>query len=99
MEHPLFRREVSDAPSQAWLGTVRLATPLSTQVWTIIAFGIASAMLVLGLCSEITDRGERAENFCYCLESLLSILGLWRRSMCSDTLNLPRRDGRQEAIL
>ncbi|PPU94725.1 HlyD family secretion protein [Xanthomonas albilineans] len=56
MEHSLFRREVSDTPSQAWLGTVRLATPLSTQVWTLVALGIVTAILVWLCFGHYTQR-------------------------------------------
>ncbi|QHQ28620.1 putative membrane fusion transmembrane protein [Xanthomonas albilineans] len=56
MEHSLFRRDVSDAPSQAWLGTVRLATPLSTQVWTLVALGIVTAILVWLCFGHYTQR-------------------------------------------
>ncbi|MET7207924.1 HlyD family efflux transporter periplasmic adaptor subunit [Xanthomonas sp. PPL133] len=56
MEHSLFRDEAVDARSQAWLGTVRLATPLSTRAWTLVALGIAAAILMWLFCGHYTQR-------------------------------------------
>ena len=39
----------------------------------------------LGFYPEITDGLERAENFWSCLMTLRRILGLWRRSIYSNT--------------
>ena len=41
-----------------------------------------------GFYPEITDCLERAENFWSCLPRRRRILGLWRRSMYSDTSDL-----------
>lgn len=51
MEQSLFRKEVVEANSQAWLGSVRLATPISHQVWTVASLVVCiaiSAWLFLG---------------------------------------------------
>ncbi|WP_225209777.1 HlyD family efflux transporter periplasmic adaptor subunit [Xanthomonas bonasiae] len=56
MEGSLFRSEVLDAPSQAWLGTVRLATPVSTQAWTVAALLIGAAILAWLFAGHYTQR-------------------------------------------
>lgn len=56
MEHSLFRDEAVDARSQAWLGTVRLATPLSTRAWTVVALGIAAAIVMWLFFGHYTQR-------------------------------------------
>ncbi len=56
MEHSLFRDEAVDARSQAWLGTVRLATPLSSRAWTVVALGIAAAILMWLFFGHYTQR-------------------------------------------
>ncbi len=56
MEHSLFRDEAVDARSQAWLGTVRLATPLSTRAWTFVALGIATTVLMWLFFGHYTQR-------------------------------------------
>lgn len=56
MEGSLFRSEVLDAPSQAWLGTVRLATPVSTQAWTVAALLIGASILAWLFAGHYTQR-------------------------------------------
>lgn len=56
MEHSLFRDEAVDARSQAWLGTVRLATPLSTRAWTFVALGMATAIVLWLFFGHYTQR-------------------------------------------
>lgn len=56
MEHSLFRDEAVDARSQAWLGTVRLATPLSTRAWTVVALGMAAAIVLWLFFGHYTQR-------------------------------------------
>jgi len=56
MEGSLFRSEVLDAPSQAWLGTVRLATPVSTQAWTVAALLIGASILTWLFAGHYTQR-------------------------------------------
>ncbi len=56
MEHSLFRDEAVDARSQAWLGTVRLATPLSTRAWTFVALGMAAAIVLWLFFGHYTQR-------------------------------------------
>jgi membrane fusion protein len=56
MEGSLFRSEVLDAPSQAWLGTVRLATPVSTQAWTVAAMLIGASILAWLFAGHYTQR-------------------------------------------
>ncbi|MCW0463521.1 Colicin V secretion protein CvaA [Xanthomonas sacchari] len=56
MEHSLFRDEAVDARSQAWLGTVRLATPLSSRAWTVVALGIAAAIVMWLFFGHYTQR-------------------------------------------
>jgi membrane fusion protein len=56
MEASLFRSEVLDAPSQAWLGTVRLATPVSTQAWTVAAMLIGASILAWLFAGHYTQR-------------------------------------------
>lgn len=56
MEHSLFRDEAVDARSQAWLGTVRLATPLSSRAWTVVALGIAAAIVLWLFFGHYTQR-------------------------------------------
>ncbi len=56
MEHSLFRDEAVDARSQAWLGTVRLATPLSTRAWTFVALVMATAIVLWLFFGHYTQR-------------------------------------------
>lgn len=56
MEGSLFRSEVLEAPSQAWLGTVRLATPVSTQAWTVAALLIGASILAWLFAGHYTQR-------------------------------------------
>lgn len=56
MEGSLFRSEVLDAPSQAWLGTVRLATPVSTQAWTVAALLVGASILAWLFAGHYTQR-------------------------------------------
>ncbi|MCC4596849.1 HlyD family efflux transporter periplasmic adaptor subunit [Xanthomonas campestris pv. phormiicola] len=56
MEDSLFRSEVLDAPSQAWLGTVRLATPVSTQAWTVAALLVGASILAWLFAGHYTQR-------------------------------------------
>ncbi|WP_369975743.1 HlyD family efflux transporter periplasmic adaptor subunit [Xanthomonas bundabergensis] len=56
MEGSLFRSEVLDAPSQAWLGTVRLATPVSTQAWTLAALLVGASILAWLFGGHYTQR-------------------------------------------
>ncbi|MCW0391160.1 Colicin V secretion protein CvaA [Xanthomonas sacchari] len=56
MEHSLFRDAAVDARSQAWLGTVRLATPLSTRAWTFVALGMAAAIVLWLFFGHYTQR-------------------------------------------
>ena len=57
MEGSLFRSEVLDAPSQAWLGTVRLATPVSTQAWTVAALLIGASILAVAYLLPLVYLG------------------------------------------
>ncbi|WP_369933151.1 HlyD family efflux transporter periplasmic adaptor subunit [Xanthomonas tesorieronis] len=56
MEGSLFCSEVLEAPSQAWLGTVRLATPVSTQAWTVAALLIGASILAWLFAGHYTQR-------------------------------------------
>jgi len=56
MENSLFRRQVLDASSQEWLGTVRLATPISHRVWTLVTLGAGAAILVWLFAGHYTRR-------------------------------------------
>jgi membrane fusion protein len=52
----LFRQEAIDAQKAPSLGTVRLATPVSHQVWTLAAIGIAVAIIVWLVVGDYTRR-------------------------------------------
>lgn len=60
MERSLSRDEAVDARSQAWLGTLRLATPLSTQAWTCVALDIAAVVMSLQALPPILSRAGAA---------------------------------------
>ncbi|MET4674709.1 HlyD family efflux transporter periplasmic adaptor subunit [Luteibacter sp. ME-Dv--P-043b] len=56
METSLFRKQLTDAGSQEWLGVVRLATPVSTQVWTVFALVLGAAILTWLFTGHYTQR-------------------------------------------
>lgn len=56
MEQPLFRKQVLDAPSREWLGSVQLATPISDQIWAAIAVSIAVAIVIWLFTGHYTRR-------------------------------------------
>jgi membrane fusion protein len=56
MERSLFRRQVTEAPSQEWLGAVRLATPVSTRAWTLAALGVGAVILAWLFSGHYTQR-------------------------------------------
>lgn len=56
MEQSLFRKEVVEANSQAWLGSVRLATPISHQVWTVVSLVICIAISMWLFFGHYTRR-------------------------------------------
>ena len=60
---------------RAWMGAEPLAPVMA----------IAAAVALVGFYPEITDGCKRAENFWSCLATLRRILGLWNRSMYSNT--------------
>ena len=51
----------------------------------VAAPAVSDAIAFLGFYPEITDGCKRAENFWSCLATLRRILGLWNRSMYSNT--------------
>lgn len=56
MQQGLFRQEAIDAQTAPSLGTVRLATPVSHQVWTLAALGVATTILVWLFVGHYTRR-------------------------------------------
>lgn len=56
MQQGLFRQEAIDAQTTPSLGTVRLATPVSHQVWTLAALGVAAAILAWLFVGHYTRR-------------------------------------------
>lgn len=52
----LFRQEVIDAHTTSPLGEVRLATPVSHQVWTLAAVGMAAAIVAWLFLGHYTRR-------------------------------------------
>lgn len=48
-------------------------------------WGVQEGLFPQGFYPEITDGCKRAENFWSCLATLRRILGLWNRSMYSNT--------------
>jgi len=56
MDLPLFRNEVAQRNAQEWLGPVRLASPVSQQIWTIAALAIAAAIVVWLIFGTYTRR-------------------------------------------
>lgn len=52
----LFRQEVIDAHTTSPLGVVRLATPVSHQVWTLAALGIAGSIIAWLFLGHYTRR-------------------------------------------
>ncbi|TAM59017.1 MAG: HlyD family efflux transporter periplasmic adaptor subunit [Rhodanobacter sp.] len=52
----LFRQEAIDAQTAPSLGTVRLATPVSHQVWTLAALGVAAGIVVWLFVGQYTRR-------------------------------------------
>jgi membrane fusion protein len=56
VQQGLFRQEAIDAQTTPSLGTVRLATPVSHQVWTLAALGVAAAILAWLFVGHYTRR-------------------------------------------
>lgn len=56
MSHGLFRQQAMAAQAPQVLGTIGLATPVSHQVWTLAAVGIAAAIVVLLFLGNYTRR-------------------------------------------
>lgn len=56
MQQALFRQEAIDAQTAPSLGTVRLATPISHQVWTLAALGVAVCIVVWLFIGHYTRR-------------------------------------------
>jgi membrane fusion protein len=52
----LFRREVIERSSDDWLGSVRLATPVSLQIWTISALATTAAIVAWLVFGSYTRR-------------------------------------------
>lgn len=52
----LFRKEVLDARSTSMLGTIRLATPISHQLWSLVAVGMAASIAVWLFAGKYTQR-------------------------------------------
>ena len=71
----------------AVLGFVLTGTEtLDTWQFGFVLMMLASAVIsILGFYPEITDGCKRVENFNSCLATLRRILGLWNRSMYSNT--------------
>jgi membrane fusion protein len=55
----LFREEVIEAKRGEWLGTIRLATPLSHRILTLFALAVAAALIAFLVFGQYTRR-ERA---------------------------------------
>jgi membrane fusion protein len=56
MEQPLFRPEVSETTGQQWLGSVRLAYPVSHQLWTLISISIGIIIFIWLFTGHYTRR-------------------------------------------
>jgi membrane fusion protein len=56
MTQDLFRQEVLDVQSEKWLGSVRIATPISIQVWTLAAVGVVASVLIWLFAGHYTQR-------------------------------------------
>ncbi|WP_230298393.1 HlyD family secretion protein [Burkholderia pseudomallei] len=52
----LFRKEVLDAKAASVYGVVRLATPISHQLWSLVALGIAASIVVWLVVGKYTRR-------------------------------------------
>ncbi len=52
----LFRKEVLDARSTSMLGTIRLVTPISHQLWSLVAAGMAVSIAVWLFAGKYTRR-------------------------------------------
>ncbi|CAJ4415566.1 antibiotic ABC transporter [Burkholderia pseudomallei] len=52
----LFRKEVFDARSTSMFGTIRLATPISHQLWSLVAVGMAASIAVWLFAGQYTRR-------------------------------------------
>lgn len=68
----LFRKEVIDAQMAPTLGTVRLATPVSHQIWTLAALAIAAG-IVVWLCVGQYTRREHASGILVPQAGLLTV--------------------------
>lgn len=55
-EHSLFRKQVVEEAGVPWLGSVRLATPVSCQWWTLAALGVGVAIVVWLFAGHYTRR-------------------------------------------
>jgi membrane fusion protein len=69
----LFRKEAVDAQTTPSLGAVRLATPISHQVWTIAALGLSFA-IALWLCEGQYTRREHVSGSLVPQAGLLTIM-------------------------
>jgi membrane fusion protein len=56
VQQGLFRQEAIDAQTASSLGTVRLATPVTHQIWTLAALGVAAAILLWLFMGHYTRR-------------------------------------------
>ena len=54
--HELFRQEVVDAQATTWLGSVRLATPISHRIWTLCSVLITAAVIIWLYFGHYTRR-------------------------------------------
>lgn len=54
----LFRKEVADAQSAQWLGTVRLHRPLSFSLVTAIALGLALVLIAFAAWGEVNRKAR-----------------------------------------
>ncbi|WP_446333791.1 HlyD family secretion protein [Burkholderia pseudomallei] len=52
----LFRKQVLDARSTSMLGTIRLVTPISHRLWSVIAVGIAASIAIWLFVGQYTRR-------------------------------------------
>ncbi len=68
----LFRPEVTAALSSQWLGAIRLAQPVSSQVIALLALAIAAA-LILFICLGNVSRKARVSGITMPVTGMLSI--------------------------
>lgn len=68
----LFRREVVERNSEDWLGSVRLATPISVQIWTMAAFA-TTAVVVAWLAFGSYTRREHVTGLLIPQAGLLAV--------------------------